>query len=352
MQFSQIIEQHTLINSLISMADRKRVPSAQLFLSSKASKGFAVALAFAQYLNCSNKKRFSPQESLLIADSCGQCLSCQKYQKLIHPDLHLVFPNTTTKSVDSKNSSLLLIKEFREFVLKHNGDIRLEDWFDCLDAGNKQGLINVRDANNIINDLSVCAYEAPYKVEIIWCADKLHYEAAPKLLKILEEPYHDTLFFLITDNKEEILPTILSRLQIVKVPFIRNKVADSKYLSLFVDWTRLCFSYRTKIAEIVSMVEKNIASLPREEQKQFLSFCLSVIQNALITKQGLVAENNLLENAEEKFRDNFPHFVTFANVESIYNELNEAILHIERNGNAKMVFLDLSIKLGVLLMSK
>ena len=249
MQFSQIIEQHELINSLIRIADKKRVSHAQLFFGEEQSKPFAIALAYAQYLNCSNKIRFNENsDSLIIADSCGKCLSCNKYSKLSHPDLHLVFPNTTTKKIESKNSSELFLNEFRDFVLRKSGNILLDDWYNYLDVGNKQGTINVRDANNIIKSLSVKSYEADYKVMIIWCVDKLYYEAAPKLLKILEEPYENTLFLLITNDRENILPTILSRTQLVKIPNIKyTKVAESKYLLLFVEWLRSCFLYRTKV---------------------------------------------------------------------------------------------------------
>ena len=354
MQFSQIVEQHELINSLIHIADQRRVSHAQLFFGEERSKGFALALAYAQYLNCTNKIRFNPeQESLIIADSCGTCPSCRKYSKLVHPDLHLIFPNTTTKKIDSKNSSELLLSEFRDFVLKNNGVIRLDDWYDYLDVGNKQGTINVRDANNIIKALSVKSYEAEYKIMIIWCVDKLYYEAAPKLLKILEEPYDDTLFFLITDDRENILPTILSRTQLVKVPKINyNQRIEHKYLDLFVDWLRGCFLYRSKVNDIVKIIEQELAKLGREEQKQFLSFALEVFQNSFLIKMGLSKESNLLEVCDEKFKNNFPSFITENNISNIYKEIDKAILHIERNGNAKMIFLDLSIQLGILLMNK
>ena len=354
MQFSQIIEQHDLINSLIRIYDNRRVSHAQLFFGEESSKCFALALAYAQFLNCTNKKRFNPQDNkLIIADSCGECPSCKKFSILSHPDLHFVFPNTTTKKIESKNSSELLLNEFREFVLKKNGLIRLNDWYDFLDVGNKQGTINVRDSNNIIKRLSVKSYEAQYKIMIVWCVDKLHYEAAPKLLKILEEPYDDTIFLLITDDRENILPTILSRTQLVKVPKIKQEIEqENKYLILFVQWLRCCFFYKTKIGEVVNIVEKDIVKLGREEQKQFLEFALDVFQNSFAIKMGLNKNYYLLENCDEKFKNNFPSFITENNIEKIYKELDKAILHIERNGNAKMIFLDLSIQLGFLLMIK
>lgn len=352
MQFSQLIEQHELINSLIRIADNKRVSHAQLLFGEESSKGFAIALAYAQYLNCTNKVRFSADSnSLIIADSCGECLSCKKTSKLSHPDLHLIFPNTTTKKIDSKNSSELLLNEFREFVLNNKGVIKLNDWYDFLDVGNKQGLINVRDANNIIKSLSIKSYEAEYKIVIIWCVDKLHYEAAPKLLKTLEEPYENTLFLLITDDRENILPTIISRTQLIKVPKINQKnISDNKYMLLFIQWIRSCFYYRSNIADIIKIIETDIVKLGREEQKQFLSFSIEVFQNSFLLKTGL-KNNNLLEDTDPTFRNNFPNYITENNIEKIYKEIDKSILHIERNGNAKIVFLDLSIQLGFLLMN-
>ncbi|MDD2529813.1 MAG: hypothetical protein PHN41_01135 [Bacteroidales bacterium] len=352
MQFSQIIEQHDLINSLIRIADNKRVSHAQLFYGEESSKGFAIALAYAQFLNCSNKLRFTSEEnSLIIADSCGECPSCKKMSKLVHPDLHLIFPNTTTTKVESKNSSELFLKEFREFVLNNSGVIKLNEWYDFMNVGNKQGLINVRDANNIIKSLSIKSYEAEYKIVIIWCIEKLHDDAAPKLLKTLEEPYDNTLFLLITDDRENIMPTILSRTQLVKVPSIKNNTqAENKYLLLFIQWIRSCFAYRTNIADILKIVESDLVKLGREEQKNFLSFSTEVFQHSFLIKNGI--DNNLLENTEANFKNNFPNYVTENNIEKIYKEIDKSILHIERNGNAKTIFLDLSIQLGFLLMNK
>lgn len=354
MQFSEITEQDDLINSLIRIYEQGRVSHAQLFFGDEASKCFALALAYAQFLNCTNKIRFTEEDdSSIIADSCGKCSSCRKYSILSHPDLHFVFPNTTTKRVESKNSSDLFLGEFRDFVLKKKGLIKLNDWYEFLDIGNKQGTINVRDANNIIKALSVKSYEAKYKIMIVWSVDKLYYDAAPKLLKILEEPFADTLFFLITDDREKILPTILSRTQLVKVPSISQGLEkENKYIELLVIWLRNCFLYKTKTSDIVGFIDKEIVKLGREEQKQLLSVALEVFQNSFSIKLGIRGRVDLLKNSDEKFRDNFPKFITENNIDNIYKELNKAILHIERNGNAKMIFLDLSIRLGFLLTIK
>ncbi|MDR0971765.1 MAG: hypothetical protein LBM25_05225 [Bacteroidales bacterium] len=353
MQFSQIIEQHKLINSLIDIAASNRVSHGQMFFGEEESKTFALALAFGQYLNCTNRKVFDKDESLIKEDSCGECPSCRKFSVLSHPDLHLVFPNAPTKKVETKNSSDSFIGEFREFVLQNNAIISLNDWYSFLDIGNKQGAINIRDANNIIRNLSITAYEAKYKIVIIWNADKLNYDAAPKLLKTLEEPFDNTIFFLITDNRENILPTILSRTQLIKVPIIeKKKEKESHYLPLFVLWIRHCFLFKTKFDSIVSFIEKEIIPLKREEEKQFLLLATKIFENTFYYNIGINRDSYMLENCDEKFKNNFPQFVNENNLEKIYKEIDKAILHIERNGNEKMIFFDLSVQLGILLTGK
>lgn len=351
MRFSSLIEQSEIINKLINIAKEGRVSHAQLFSGQDSSKVFAICIAFAQYLNCTNKIKFS-QESSIIEDSCGKCPSCKKIQSLNHPDLHFIFPNTTTKQITSKNSSKQLIKEFKSYVLDKNAEIDFNSWYDYIDVGNKQGMINVRDANDILADLSVKSYEAKYKIMIIWGIDKLNYDAAPKLLKIIEEPYENTLFFLITNNRENILPTILSRTQLIKIPDIKgdNKAVDLYQLEIFVDWMRTCFKVNSKIEDIVLIVDK-IISRGREEQKKLLLKALEIFEKSFLINQKIPITNPLI-GIEKRFRDNFPNFVSQNNIDKIYNELNNAILHIERNGNSKLIFLDLSIKIGFLLNNK
>lgn len=351
MRFLLLKAQSEIINSLIDVVEQGRISHAQLFHGEDSSKTFALGVAFAQYLNCTNRKRFL-DDSEILADSCGECSSCVKYQTLNHPDLHLFFPNTTTKSITSRNSSKQLLHEFKEYALEKNLEIDLDSWFKHIDVGNKQGMINVRDANDIIIDLNSKSFEAKYRVMIIWAIDRLNYDAAPKLLKILEEPSDNTIFILITNNRENILPTILSRTQLVKIPRLPEKKSENYnvFISIFADWMRACFKVGTKINEVVDVIDK-IIGLGREEEKEFLRFSMEVFQKSFLVNQN-VLEENPLEGVEERFKNNFPNFVTENNIEHIYKELDKAILHIERNGNAKLVFLDLSIKLGLLLNKK
>jgi DNA polymerase-3 subunit delta' len=385
MQFSQVIGQSKVINSLIKIVGDGRISHCQLFLGQSGSGVFALALAYAQFINCTDKQYFnSASEEEIIADSCGKCPSCLKYSKLAHPDLHLIFPNATTKTVVKSNDSSLFLSEFREFVIENDGYIDLDDWYEKLDVGNSQGLINVRDASSIISSLSIKAYEADYKITIIWGFDKLHYEAAPKLLKILEEPYEKTLFFLIADNSEAILPTILSRTQLVKIPYLSEQAIanyleekeglspdkakqkaiiaqgslirakqlcsdeENEFEALFMQWSRTMINYKTKIIEVNKVVE-DFYTLGRERQKMFFLFAMNIFRKSLYVNLGIESSVKFFEISDQRFRANFPNFVSKNNIDKIYKLLEEALFHIIRNGNTKMVFFDLSIKIGRLL---
>ena len=194
MQFAKIVGQRNLINTLIDVVLNNRVSHAQLFLGNAGYGGFALALAYAQFVSCTDKQVFaSSNKDGLKADSCGKCPSCLKYEKLSHPDLFFTFPNTTTKAVDKNNESASFLDTFRNYVFSKNAYIDLESWYQELGVENKQGAINVRDANTIIKNLTLKTYESQYKINIVWGVDKLQIDAANKLLKILNEE-HDIQF--------------------------------------------------------------------------------------------------------------------------------------------------------------
>jgi DNA polymerase-3 subunit delta' len=390
MQFAKIKGQNKVINSLIRVVKDQRISHAQLFLGQAGSGTFAVALSYAQFVNCADKQYFDvDSEDALQADSCGKCASCLKYEQLVHPDLHFCFPNTTSDKlgVKDKNESYLFIKPFREFVLQNEGYIDLESWYDALNVGNKQGVINVRDVARIIGSLSLKAYEAAYKVTIVWCFDKLHYEAAPKLLKILEEPDPNTLFFLITDNSDAILPTILSRTQLVKIPALSNDTivdllvkeqglpleearkqaviadgslikarkmeleAGSKFEEFFVNWTRATFAFAKDISSIIEMGE-DFAKWGREQHRLFFAMATNAFRKSLYINVGVNTSDDFFEIKDEKFKANFPRYITPQAADEIYKLLEQADYHIQRNANAKILFCDLSIKIGKILTAK
>ena len=382
MRFEQIVGQRNLINTLIDVVLNNRVSHAQLFLGSAGYGGFALALAYAQFVSCTDKQVFeNVEQGELKADSCGKCPSCLKYQKLSHPDLFFTFPNTTTKSVDKNNESISFLDCFRDYVLSKNAYIDLESWYQELGVDNKQGAINVRDANTIIKNLTLKTYESQYKINIVWGVDKLQVDAANKLLKILEEPYENTLFLLVAENSESLLSTILSRTQLIKVPPISdydleqyllqegfeqvenvlgfaegNLIkalswgSDSKadYRQLFIQFNRLAFAYNSSLAEIYKLVEK-ICKMGREELKVYLNYTLELYRECFLQGELNIDKLCNFSSEEKDFKAKFSKFITPKNLVNIQRLTEKAMQEVMRNGNAKMIFLTLAINIGKLI---
>ncbi|MCP4553174.1 MAG: DNA polymerase III subunit delta [Bacteroidetes bacterium] len=368
MLFKEIVGQEEIKKRLIQTVTDNRVSHAQLFLGKNGIGKLALAIAYAQYINCKAKSE---------SDACGVCPSCLKYEKLAHPDLHFIYPVAATKEVKTAKSEKFIDK-WRALLLEKNQYISINEWHAKIEIENKQGIINRDDCNSIIKTLGYKSYEAEYKVMIIWMAEKLFHAAAPKLLKILEEPPEKTLFILIAENQEQIINTIISRTQIIKIPNINDesltralidqkecKLADAEIavnlangsfknavkniqyseeerinFNYFVKWMRLC--YENKIPEIVNFVA-DISKIGRERQKTFLSYALRAARNSI-----LINFNNpelvKLEAEELKFINKFSPFINNSNIEAFANELNSAIYAIERNANPSILFLDLSLK--------
>jgi DNA polymerase-3 subunit delta' len=378
MLFSSITGQQALKRRLIQTIADSRISHAQLFLGPEGCGKLALAVAYAQYINCENKQP---------TDSCGKCPSCIKYQKLIHPDLHFVYPVAITKKVTKDPLSKLFLNEWRELVLENNAYISLNDWYTKIEIENRQGIINADDCNEIIRNLSYKSYESEYKVMIIWMVEKLFHAAAPKILKILEEPPDKTLFILVSENHDQIIDTILSRTHLVSVPVVEDEeiftalknrfperpgnelhdatmLADGNYTEAirilqqpevygdhfngFSNWMRLC--YQQKITGIEKFVGE-MAAAGRERQKQFLNYSLQFVRDCLVVQYGR-EEIVRLNNDEQKFVRNFAPYVNSANGYQFAEELNKAIYHIERNANPSILFMDLSLKIGQLLKMK
>lgn len=385
MQFAQVAGQTHLKNSLIEAVKEGRIPHTQLFAGAEGYGTFALALAYAQFVSCTNRQYYEGRkETELMGDSCGKCPSCLKYSKLVHPDLHFVFPNTTTKKIDKNNESSLFMEQFREFVLENDGYIDINSWLEYLKVDNKQGEINVRDAVSIVRDLTMTTYESLYKTMIIWCADRLRHDVAPKLLKILEEPYEGTLFLLITENTEAILPTILSRTQLVKIlpiedtaiehylidtkHFDQQKAAtiatntdgnlikalqydaetNKEFTELFIKWIRIAFQYRSKASDLSVLVEQ-IAKMGRETQKNFISHVSELFRECLMCNMGMQIKGGLFRDENTEFRNKFSKFVNTDNISGITHLLEQTRYHVSRNANSKILFFDLSLHLGMLL---
>jgi DNA polymerase III subunit delta' len=378
MNFSKILGQEYIKNHLIKSANLGRIPHAQLFIGPEGSGALAMAIAYSQHLLCNSKDL--PNETCAL-----------KFQKLSHPDLHFIYPTVTTEEIKVKPKSIDFIADWRQFVLD-NPYGGLFDWYAKLGVQNKQGEIRVDDAQEILKALSLKSYEGGYKIMIIWMADKMNIAASNKLLKLLEEPPEKTVFLLISENEEDIIQTIRSRCQITHFSGLSEQViADglmereqielsealkiahqsqgnyNKALHLlyddkdalpfeqwFVTWVRAAFKAKGNAAAIQDLIEwsEQIAALGRETQKKFLQFCIEMFRQALLlnyeTKKLVYIEPKV-----EKFKlENFAPFVNGNNITEIFKELSDAMYHIERNGNAKIILTDLSIKLTRLIHKK
>ena len=382
MQFSDIIGQNHLKNHLIQSASSNRVPHAQLFIGPDGSGTLPMAIAYAQYLLCKN----------IGNENTGGNESCNlKFKSLIHPDLHFVYPVSTTEAVKKNATSDQFADLWRSF-LQTQPYGNLFDWYNHIDIQNKQGQIGVDEAQSVLKKLALKSFEGGYKIMLIWMADKMNVEASNKLLKLLEEPPAHTVFILIAENEKGMLQTILSRCQVLKfnpltqreiedalvlnencskheatlisrqsqgnynkaLQLLRNKDNGLPFEKWFVQWVRAAFRAKGNAAVIQELVEwsEELAGLGREAQKQFLEFCIEMFRQALLINYQ-TPDLVYYQTTVDKFKlENFAPFVNGSNIAEIFEELSNASYHIERNGNAKMIFTDLSIKLTRLIHKK
>jgi DNA polymerase-3 subunit delta' len=382
MDFSEIIGQDHLKNHLTKTADSGRIPHAQLFVGPEGSGTLATAIAYAQYILCKNVDG----ENSEGVESCNL-----KFSNLTHPDLHFIYPTVTTTDVKSKPKSVDFLADWREFV-KQNPYGSLFDWLNFLEAGNKQGEIRVDDAQEILRLLSLKSYEGGYKIAIIWMADKMNVAASNKLLKLLEEPTDKTLFILIAENEEDIIQTILSRCQVLHfnglsenniaerlsadfniqerearkmahkaqgnfnkaLKFIYENGEDDLFEEWFVEWVRAAFRAKGNASAISDLIRwsETIAGIGRETQKKFLNYCIEMFRQALLINYQTTSLVYMEPKVANFKLEKFAPFVNGTNIDAIFTELSDAIYHIERNGNAKIVLTDLSIKLTRLIHKK
>jgi DNA polymerase-3 subunit delta' len=375
MKFSEIPGQQELKQRLIRSVMEHRVSHAQLFLGSTGNGSLAMAIAYAQYICCTGKTDH---------DSCGTCMSCLKYQKLIHPDLHFAYPMLVNKKED-KLTSTDVIALWREAVLE-NPYMNSDAWFDYLGVENQQPIIAEAESGEILRKLSLTTYESEYKVMIIWLAERMNQVTANKLLKILEEPPDKTLFLLICENEDQLLRTLVSRTQLVKVnkidePSLEKRLqevhqlgpdeargiaqlSDGNYgvarrlmeehesaglsLETFQNWMRACL--KLDILKINSRMQ-DFHELGRERQKNYLGYCLHMVRECVMINY---ADSSLVNvtSKEMEFLAKFSPFINAGNCLPFTEELNKAYVHIERNANPKLLFLDLSIRFNGLLNTK
>ncbi len=353
MQFKDIVGQRVVINRLTEIIDSGRISHAQMFVGAAASGALPLAIAYAQYLNCHNRQHYTIHDATqeLRADSCGECPNCKKYQQLMHPDLHFIFPTATTGSVKSKPSSELFQEEFRDFMQQTQYYGSLDDWNRMLAIENQQSIIRDEDVADILHNLSLKSYEAGYKIFVVWMAEKMNVVVANKLLKSLEEPTDKTLFLLVSSGVDHILSTILSRIQIVQVPPLTALTIASaateeqqEEAQLFVTWMRQLF--KLNMANLSTWVEQ-MAGMGREAQKRFLLYAEEAISDCLICHlAGMPLQRPF---GDDKFNSSFPTMVTINNAEGLCQVIDEARYTIERNGNPKITFMELSFRISKLL---
>jgi DNA polymerase-3 subunit delta' len=382
MQFSEVLGQKHIKNHLTTSVDAGRIAHAQLFVGPEGSGTLPMALAYAQYILCGNANG----ENTGGNDSCNL-----KFKNVSHPDLHFAFPVTTSDKVKSKPVSSFYLEEWRQLIDQQPYG-NLFDWYKLLGVDNKQGQIGVDEALQIVKSLALKSYEGGYKVMLIWMAEKMNTAASNKLLKLIEEPPEKTIFILIAEDEEQIINTIRSRCQILHFPplaedaiaealvskyhieaAVATKIAhqangnfnkacdliyqdseDIQFEKWFVIWVRSAFKAKGNKAAIHDLISwsEDIAKTGRETQKKFLAFCLNYFRQALLLNYKA---NDLvyLEPKSESFKiENFAPFVHDSNILEISDELQDAIYHIERNGNSKIILTDLSIKLTRLLHKK
>ena len=369
MQFKEIVGQAAVKQRLINSVKENRVSHAQLFLGPEGSGALPLAVAYAQYVSCEDKQ---------ADDSCGVCSSCRKYQKLMHPDLHFSYPFFAKHKDDN---ALTFIEQWREAFLA-NPYLNLDGWRGYLDAENKQSNINIAECHQIIKKLSFKPFESEYKILILWLPEYLD-KAGNALLKIIEEPQPNTLFLLVAQNQDQILNTILSRTQLIKVPClnyddVKEYLIDNgqpkalaeqaaylsngnlteaiqilqqdtdNYHAQFVQWLRICFG--NKGSEAMKMVDA-LAKLGRENQKNFLRYGISFLRECCLLQAGV--ENLVHLPADElETAKKMATVIPVDYAEAISAELEKAHYHIERNANPKILFLDVSLQIIKILFFK
>ena len=352
MRFSELSADPAIKLKLIRTVQDQRVSHAQLFYGPEGSGKLALAIAYAQLINCSTPAlpRWGDGEGG-GADSCGACPSCVQFRKLVHPDMHFFFPTSTTREVTSRPSSKYFLEAWRKYLLEINYRVSLSGWYEAIGIENRQGTIYADDANEINRILSYKSYESEFKIILIWMVEKVYSTAVPKILKVLEEPPEKTLFLLITDNPEQVIPTLVSRCLPVRIPRYRPAESpvlpeeDKLHFEMFRAWMRLCFS--RNIPDLIGFATE-AGKLGREKQKSLLRYGLSLSRNVLARRYGLT-QGPVTGEEETEFISRFSPVLEEAKLLPFYNLLNSSVFHIERNAHAPTLFLDLSLKLTGLL---
>ena len=373
MYFKDIIGQQTLKERLLRSVEDNRLAHALLLTGPGGNGKLPIAVALARYILCSNRAD---------GDACGRCPSCVKMDKLMHFDLHFVFPVKKKKNTPSDRNPVSddYITEWRE-IFQKSPYFSYSDWLAKLEVENQQPIIYERESSEILHKLTMKSREGGWKIMIIWLPEKMNEACANKLLKIIEEPPAETLFLLVSENAEPILPTILSRTQRIEIPRIADadiaaalvqryaldgqtartiavqsggdwekaegmlvvNSTKAQYLELFMTLMRM--AYKRDIKAMKQWSEQ-VAALGRERQKALLEYCQRMIRENFIMNFKRT-EMLYLSREEHDFSVRFSPFVNENNIFGIMEELSEAQKHIEQNVNAKMIFFDMALRMIV-----
>ena len=370
--FKDVIGQASVKQHLVELVHSNRLSHALLFLGQEGSGALPLALAFAQFVVCENPKE---------ADACGICPPCSKARQLIHPDIHYSYPVIPKKAGD-KPVSTDYGAEWREFVTQYPYG-NAYDWLQFIGAENKQGNITAQECNDIIHKLSLKSFESGYKILLLWMPEYLGNEGN-KLLKLIEEPPANTLFLLVAENESLILPTILSRTQLVKVPLPETadieqalieragldpgkarqtavlcegnyhealqliRHAEEDWQGVLREWLNAILK-NGPIAQVKWIDE--ISKSGRERQKQFLRYFDHILEQAVrlrYIEEGGVA----IPDGERDIALRLNKIADIGQQKAIIGELDRAAYYIERNAHAKMLFHALTIKLYHILAEK
>ena len=371
MRFKDFIGHNALKRHLAESIDKGRISHAQLFSGAAGVGTLPLAIAYAQYLNCTSRHD---------GDSCGVCPSCIKMQQLAHPDLHFVFP---VNKQGKKSGEVVLSADFmplwREMVEESGGYFTRQEWYDRLDLGKTlRGIISAREADEIIRRLQFKSYESEYKITIIWQPETMNDEAANKILKILEEPWDKTLFLLVSERTDLLLPTIISRTQEVAVKRLQNEdlmelgremvqtgaqIDEQQLLNTarlaagdVIEWRRLMggtedamrkeafekfcslmrLSYNDKHLELMDWAD-DVAQLSREQQRSMLLHAARLLRESYMLHAGL-GQISYLWGEEAKFCQNFAPFIGNQNIEYLISEIETALRQVSQNGNSRIIF--------------
>jgi DNA polymerase-3 subunit delta' len=368
MKFSAVPGLDEVKAMLTAAVAQHHTAHAQLFVGAEGALNLPLALAFATFLHCENRG----------ADSCGTCAACTKNNKYIPPDTHFVFPVSNVKGdKDEDRFKAETLKSWRAFLLEQPYG-NLNDWTTYYGGEDKQAIISREESREIIKTLSLKPFESQYKVMIIWQPELMHPSAANGVLKILEEPAPHTYFILVTNAAEKLIPTIISRTQIVSVPllsdkFIENhlttkegiddikasriaqlaegnlnyalKLIDSEEddnATRFGEWMRACF--KKNYFSLVSLAD-NYHALDKLSQKNLMAYSMNMMRETLLNISG-ATDMSRTRGDELKFVQDFSKVMNVEKIERSYILMNDATYHLERNGSAKMIFLDLSLQLS------